>query len=103
MYLVRAIKTFTDSQAPTVEESLRKPGVEFKVTSKERVNLMLSLGLIEVIEEPKVEEPKIEKEITKPKEEKVEPKGEEIVKPKSYNGGRKNGRKQNTNMARKNR
>ena len=92
MYLVRAIKVFCDSQAPSVEESLRQVGTEFKVASKERVNQLLALSLIEIVEEPK------KKEISEPKIE-IE---EEIVKPKSYNGGRKNGRKQSTKLGRKN-
>lgn len=101
MYLVRAIKVFCDSQAPSVEESLRQVGTEFKVATKERVNQLLALSLIEVVEEPKkkeISEPKVEIE----EEIIIEPKEEEIVKPKSYNGGRKNGRKQSTKLGRKN-
>lgn len=79
MYLVKTIKTFCDSQAP-VEESLRQIGTTFKVATKERVNTLLKAGVVEIVEEPK------EKEIIKPKE-------EEIVIAKSYNGGKKNGRK----------
>ena len=104
MYLVRAIKVFCDSQAPSVEESLRQVGTEFKVASKERVNQLLALSLIEIVEEPKkkeISEPKIEIE----EEIVIEPKEEEIVvvkTTKSYNGGKKNGRKQSTKLGRKN-
>lgn len=91
MYLVKAIKFFSDSQAPTVEESFRKPGVQFEV-GKERLDLLLSMGLVEIVEKPRVE--KVEEEI-------IEPKEEEIVITKSNNGGRKHGRK-SVNMARKN-
>ncbi len=88
MYLVKTIKTFCDSQAP-VEESLRQIGTTFKVASKERLNVLLKAGVVEIVEEP------VKEEISEPKE-------EEIVKPKSYNGGRKNGRKQSTKLGRKN-
>lgn len=82
MYLVRTIKTFCDSQAP-VEESLRQIGTTFKVASKERLNVLLRAGVVEIVEEP------VKEEISEPKEEE-----KAVVRPtKSYNGGKKNGRK----------
>ena len=92
MYLVKAIKFFTDSQAPTVEESFRKPGVQFEV-DKERLDLLLGMELVEIVKKPRVE--KVEEEI-------IEPKEEEIVITKSNNGGRKHGRK-SVNKKKKNR
>lgn len=108
MYLVKVIKTFCDSLAP-VEESLRQVGTTFKVDTKERVDILVKAGVVEIVEEPVKKEigvPKVE-EVIEPKieEEVIEPKEEEIVvvkTTKSYNGGKKNGRKQSTKLGRKN-